>query len=167
MNSENLYLSIYESPVGKLFILSQKNGLILISFSMVEVKKMIKKHYPNHQLLKDNQINKKIVKYFDSYFQKKKIDIEIPLFLHGTEFQRKVWLELKEIPYGSTISYKELAGKVGIKKGFQAVGQVNSKNPFPILLPCHRVIASDGSLGGYSGGLKKKKYLLELEGYKF
>jgi methylated-DNA-[protein]-cysteine S-methyltransferase len=167
MNSDNLYLSTYESPVGKLFILSLKKGLVLISFSMSEVKNMIKKYYPDYQILKDNQINTKMIKYFNSYFQKKKIDIEIPLFFHGTEFQKKVWLELKEIPYGSTISYKELAGKVGIKKGFQAVGQANSKNPFPILIPCHRVIATDGSLGGYSGGLKKKKILLELEGYQF
>jgi methylated-DNA-[protein]-cysteine S-methyltransferase len=167
MKDLNLFLNTYESPVGKLYILSVKNGLVLIAFAMKEVKEMIAKHYPDYEISKDNQINKKMIKYLDSYFNKKKIDIEIPLFMHGTEFQRKVWLELKEIPYGKTISYKELSNNIGIKKGYQAVGQANSRNPFPILIPCHRVIASDGTLGGYSGGLKKKKILLALEGCKF
>ena len=81
----------------------------------------------------------------------------------GTVFQQKVWKELSKIPYGKTISYKELAKKVGSPRGFRAVGNANGKNPFPLIIPCHRVIANDGSLGGYSCGLGLKMILLGIE----
>lgn len=89
-----------------------------------------------------------------------KIDIE-----KGTEFEKKVWLALREIPFGETRSYKWLAERVGTPKGSRAVGQALSKNPLPIILPCHRVIESDGSLGGYSGGVDIKRRLLDIEYY--
>ncbi len=165
--TNKIYLNTYDSPVGNINILSVDNGLLLIAFNMKEVKKVISQEFSDYEVSKDNKINKKMIKYLDAYFSSKKVSIEIPLFLNGTEFQKKVWLELKEIPYGETISYKELAKRVGIKKGYQAVGQANSKNPFPILLPCHRVINTDGKMGGYSGGLNKKKILLKLEGIEF
>ena len=84
----------------------------------------------------------------------------------GTEFQQKVWRALQEIEYGETISYATLAQRVDSPKGFRAVAQANGKNPFSIIVPCHRVIASDGKLGGYTGGLDKKEYLLALEGVR-
>lgn len=87
------------------------------------------------------------------------------VFLHGTDFEKKVWLFLKEIPYGETRAYKWLAEKVGIPKGSRAVGQALSRNPIPVVLPCHRVIESDGSLGGYSAGIDIKRRLLDLEYY--
>ncbi len=77
---------------------------------------------------------------------------------------KKVWSALCEIPYGKTVSYKEIAEKVGVPKGARAVGIANNRNPIPIFIPCHRVIGADGSLTGYGGGLDMKKYLLELEG---
>lgn len=160
----SLYLNEYNSPIGSLYMLSSKKGLICLAFSMKEIKDLLKKRFSGFEILKDSAVNKKVIKYLDAYFNGKKISLEIPLFLNGTEFQQKVWLELKEIPYGEVISYKELAERVGLKKGFQAVGQANSKNPFPIILPCHRVVTSDGKLGGYAGGLNKKKALLKLEG---
>ncbi|MGO3756924.1 methylated-DNA--[protein]-cysteine S-methyltransferase [Psychrobacter celer] len=93
--------------------------------------------------------------------------LNLPLdFSMGTEFQQKVWRALQEIEYGETISYATLAQRVDSPKGFRAVAQANGKNPFSIIVPCHRVIASDGKLGGYTGGLDKKKYLLALEGVK-
>ena len=89
---------------------------------------------------------------------------DLPLDLQGTPFQVKVWQELQRIPYGTTISYKELARRAGSPLACRAAGQANGRNPVPIIVPCHRVIAADGSLGGYSSGLDRKRWLLEHEG---
>ena len=86
-------------------------------------------------------------------------------FISGTEFEKKVWLALRGVPYGETRTYKWLAEKVGSPKGSRAVGQALSRNPVPIVIPCHRVIESDGSLGGYSGGIDVKRRLLDMEYY--
>lgn len=93
---------------------------------------------------------------------RKKFDV--PLDIEGTEFQKKVWNELKKIPYGKTISYKTLSEKLGDIKAIRAVGKANGQNPIAIIIPCHRVIGSDGSLTGYAGGLAIKEKLLHLEG---
>lgn len=85
-------------------------------------------------------------------------------FSQGTPFQVKVWKTLLKIPYGEVRSYKWICGELGLKGGAQAVGQANKKNPYPILIPCHRVIAADGSMGGYAYGVEMKKALLKLEG---
>ncbi len=88
----------------------------------------------------------------------------LSLDLQGTPFQLRVWQELQRLPRGRAISYRELAQRAGSPKAFRAVGQANGKNPIPIIVPCHRVIAADGSLGGYSSGLDKKRWLLHHEG---
>lgn len=162
---ETLFVNEFKSEIGRLQILSFEKGLVRIAFSISEAKEIIKKKYKEHKISSDNKINKNTIKYLESYFKKKAADVEIPMFLIGTEFQQKVWSELIKIPYGEVISYKELAKRIGLHKGFQAVGGANAKNPIPIIVPCHRVIMSDGSLCGYAGGVKVKKYLLELEGY--
>lgn len=97
------------------------------------------------------------------YFAGKRADFDLPLSPAGTAFQRSVWLQLQEIPYGETISYGELARRVGNPKASRAVGSVNGANPLPIVIPCHRVIAGDGTLGGFGGGLPTKQTLLALE----
>jgi len=89
---------------------------------------------------------------------------DLPLAPQGTPFQQKVWAALRAIPYGQVCSYKDLARAAGCPRGFQAVGQANRRNPIPILIPCHRVIAADGTLGGYAGGLDLKQALLTIEG---
>lgn len=100
-----------------------------------------------------------------NYAAGKRKTLDLPLdFSIGTEFQQRVWGALQGIEYGETISYATLAQRVDSPKGFRAVAQANGKNPFSIIVPCHRVIASDGKLGGYTGGLDKKEYLLALEG---
>ena len=99
----------------------------------------------------------------EEYFAGVRQNFDLPLDPGGTDFQRRVWRALLDIPYGKAISYKELAQRVDRPKGFQAVGQANGKNPLPILIPCHRVIAAAGSLGGYSAGLDRKRFLLDLE----
>jgi methylated-DNA-[protein]-cysteine S-methyltransferase len=105
-----------------------------------------------------------IFKQLREYFDHERQEFEIPLDLRGTDFQKGVWKELSKIPYGRTISYKELAIKMGGETKTRAVGQANALNPVPIVVPCHRVINTGGKLGGYSGGLEVKEKLLELEG---
>ncbi len=98
------------------------------------------------------------------YFAGQRTEFDLPLSLQGTPFQRDVWGALAEIPYGHTIAYAELAEMVGRPRAYRAVGQANGANPIPIILPCHRVLASGGGLGGYGGGLETKHALLALEG---
>lgn len=99
----------------------------------------------------------------DAYFAGTLERFTVPLAPQGTDFQREVWSALQEIPYGETISYRELAQRVGRPRGFQAVGQANGRNPIGIIIPCHRVIQADGSLGGYAGGVERKAWLLRHE----
>ncbi len=99
----------------------------------------------------------------EEYFAGERTEFDVTMELDGTPFQQEVWAELSRIPYGETISYGELARRVGRPRGPRAVGQANGRNPIPIIVPCHRVLASDG-IGGYGGGLKIKRALLALEG---
>jgi len=102
-------------------------------------------------------------KQLKQYFAGERRTFDIPLKPIGTNFQLSVWNELKIIPYGETISYQQLAERVGDKKKSRAVGNANGKNPIPIIIPCHRVIRKSGDLGGFGGGIKIKRKLLELE----
>jgi len=103
------------------------------------------------------------VRQLREYFAGRRSEFDLPLGPEGTTFQRSVWRTLQEIPYGQTVSYGELARRVGNPKASRAVGSANGKNPLPIVIPCHRVIASDGTLGGFGGGLPTKEALLALE----
>jgi O-6-methylguanine DNA methyltransferase len=97
------------------------------------------------------------------YFTGRRCAFDLPLHLEGTSFQKKVWRQLMRIPHGQTASYADIARAIGHPKAVRAVGNANGKNPLPILIPCHRVIASDGTLGGYSSGLQRKRWLLRHE----
>ena len=99
----------------------------------------------------------------DEYFHGKRKEFDFPLEMRGTEFQKKVWMALSDIPYGETRTYKEIATAVGSPKASRAVGMANNKNPIAIVVPCHRVIGSNGKLVGYAGGLEMKTALLEIE----
>ena len=103
------------------------------------------------------------IRQLREYFAGRRVNFDLPLAPEGTAFQRAVWRGLQEIPYGTTISYGELARRVGNPKASRAVGSANGANPLPIVIPCHRVIAGDGSLGGFGGGLSTKQSLLALE----
>lgn len=97
------------------------------------------------------------------YFQGRRKEFQLRLNPHGTEFQKKVWAALRDIPYGTTRTYKEIAAQIGQPNASRAVGHANSKNPLPFCVPCHRVVSADGGLGGYALGLELKQRLLELE----
>jgi methylated-DNA-[protein]-cysteine S-methyltransferase len=104
-----------------------------------------------------------VVDQLGEYFAGERSRFDIPMALEGTGFQRRVWSELCSIPYGTTISYGELAHRIDNPKACRAVGSANGRNPIAVIVPCHRVVAGDGSLGGYGGGLDRKAVLLELE----
>ena len=97
------------------------------------------------------------------YFAGERTDLDFPLAPAGTPFQLRVWAELRRIPYGQAISYAELARRIGRPTAVRAVGHANGRNPLPVVVPCHRVVGSDGTLTGYAGGLERKRHLLELE----
>lgn len=103
------------------------------------------------------------LRQLEEYFSGKRCTFDLPLHLVGTPFQKKVWRQLMKIPYGQTVSYAELARRIGRPKAYRAVANACGQNPLPIIVPCHRVIASGGKLGGYSGGLKRKRWLLRHE----
>jgi len=104
-----------------------------------------------------------VIRQLQAYFSGELKEFNVPLAMEGTEFQLRVWNALRAIPYGETISYAQLAERIGNPKAVRAVGLANGSNPIPIIVPCHRVIGSDGSLTGFGGGLSTKKRLLELE----
>jgi methylated-DNA-[protein]-cysteine S-methyltransferase len=103
------------------------------------------------------------IRQLRDYFAGRRTEFDLPLAPEGTPFQRAVWRQLQDIPYGETISYGELARRVGNPKASRAVGSANGANPIPIVIPCHRVIAAGGKLGGFGGGLPVKQALLDLE----
>jgi methylated-DNA-[protein]-cysteine S-methyltransferase len=105
-----------------------------------------------------------VVRQLDGYFAGTSTTFEVPLCLVGTAFQQSVWHALRTIPYGTTVSYRDLAQTLGHPSAVRAVGAANGANPIPIIIPCHRVIGADGSLVGFGGGLQTKRYLLSLEG---
>lgn len=111
-----------------------------------------------------NRHAEKAVQQLREYFAGERRRFNVPLHLEGTKFQRRAWAEMSEIPYGTTISYAQQARRIGNPGATRAVGTANGANPIPIIIPCHRVIASDGSLGGYALGLTMKRRLLALEG---
>ncbi len=102
-------------------------------------------------------------KQLDEYFHRERRDFDIPLLFVGTDFQKKVWNELLNIPYGTSISYSEMSRRLGVPKAVRALANANGANALSVIVPCHRVIGSDGSLTGYGGGLERKRFLLDLE----
>jgi methylated-DNA-[protein]-cysteine S-methyltransferase len=148
------YYDTFESPLGTLSLVF--TGKILIGVTFKKPTGVIRKGEA------PSLIKKELREYFENGRQAftQKID-----FAKGTGFDRNVWLALKEVPYGETRTYKWLAEKLGNPAASRAVGQALSRNPIPILLPCHRIIESDGSIGGYSAGSDIKRRLLEIEYY--
>lgn len=147
-----------ESPVGPLLLAGDAGGLRSVSF---ESSKRAATVQPNWK--EDKAPFAEVIRQLQAYFRGELKDFDLPLALEGTEFQVRVWRNLQAIPYGETISYGQLAQRIGNPRAVRAVGLANGCNPIPIIIPCHRVIGSDGSLTGFGGGLPNKKKLLALE----
>jgi methylated-DNA-[protein]-cysteine S-methyltransferase len=147
-----------ESPVGPLLLAGDRDSLRFVSFGNSQRCLM-----PRPDWTKDKAPFGEVMRQLRAYFEGKLKEFDLPLTLEGTEFQRRVWTSLLTIPYGETISYAGLAERIGNPKAVRAVGLANGSNPIPIIIPCHRVIGSNGSLTGFGGGLATKKALLALE----
>lgn len=158
MKEHNTFYSYFKSPVGSLVLTSDGTHLTGLLFD-----KSDRKVLPSW-ILNDNAVPFATAKkQLTTYFKKQLKIFDFPMKLNGTPFQKAVWEQLKKIPYGETISYAEQARRLGKPKAARAVGNANGRNPIAIIVPCHRVIASDNTLGGYGGGLPCKKILLSLE----
>jgi methylated-DNA-[protein]-cysteine S-methyltransferase len=157
---EDAVYDTMESPIGRLMIIVSRKGVhALISASDEESQELmgLLPHDAGHPML--STVRAQLAEYFGG--RRRRFDL--PLVLEGTEFQKQVWTELAKIPYGETISYGEQARRIGKPKAMRAVGGANGRNPISIIIPCHRVIGTDGSLTGFGWGTPNKKTLLELE----
>jgi methylated-DNA-[protein]-cysteine S-methyltransferase len=153
-----IFYTTFESPVGPLLLAGDCQALRSLSF------KSSKRSAPPRAHWKLNtEPFAEVIRQLQAYFRGELKEFDLPLAMEGTEFQLRVWNALRAIPYGETISYAQLAERIGNPKAVRAVGLANGSNPIPIIVPCHRVIGSDGSLTGFGGGLPTKKLLLELE----
>ena len=157
----------YSSPCGELLLGSFDGRLCLCNWTDEKhpgrihgrLKKLLNAEYMEGT----SDIIEKAAAELDEYFRGERMDFDIPLLLAGSDFQKRVWQPLPSIPYGQTVSYGELAAAIGAPKSVRAVANANGANAISIILPCHRVIGSDGRLTGYGGGLRAKQYLLDLE----
>ena len=161
--------SVIETPLGPILLFFSDKGLVGLAFGGEEdleqetfqIRTAATPALPEGVLKTWHNL---VARALEDFFAGRPVNLDaLPLDLQGSPFLLKVWRELQKIPHGQTISYKELATRVGSPKGFRAVGQANARNPIPLLIPCHRVIAADGSLGGYSSGLDRKRWLLRHE----
>ncbi len=154
-----MHYSRYESPVGPLIVAVSGQGLAVLEFERTYLKGKDRKGW-----VKSEEKTRPYVRQLEEYFGGKRREFTFPLDLRGTDFQKRCWQALLKIPYGQTRTYADQARAVGSPRGYRAVGMANHDNPVAIVVPCHRVIASDGGLGGYGGGLDIKLQLLRLEG---
>lgn len=148
------YKAFYKTEIGVLEIVGTENAIKSINF-------IAKKSMPNNKI---PECLKECIKQLDEYFKGKRKEFSLNLDPDGTDFQKQVWKQLTKIPFGRTVSYGDVARGIGNSKASRAVGGAIGSNKISIIIPCHRVIGSDGSLTGFGGGLWRKKWLLKHEG---
>ncbi len=165
--TDKVYYSGFDSPFGPVFVASTSKGVCLVSFSKITETKflsLLRKRFQK-DIIRNDKVLAKVRKSLLDYFNGCPVRFKVPLDLSiGTQFQRKVWRKVREIPYGELRSYKWVARSTGRAHASRAVGNAVGRNPVAPIVPCHRVVCSDGSLGGYSSGITIKKRLLNLEG---
>lgn len=162
-----LYKNTFETQMGSMTSLVADEGVFLLQFTdslnHQKLEGMAQKF--NRQIIeKEHSINIKLQEELVEYLAGKRKDFTVPTIMKGTTFQTKVWHVLKDIPYGTTLDYQSIGNKIGYPKANRAIGNANGSNAIMILIPCHRVIRSDGSIGGYAGGVARKNFLIKLEG---
>ena len=151
--SSMLNYFVYPSPIGPISIAAQNDALVYLSFGSSS--------FPGKKAA--SSLTNKAANQLKEYLAGKRHSFDLPLCIQGSAFQEEVWREVCKIPYGETRSYSEIASAVGSPRAARAVGMANNKNPLPIFIPCHRVVGANGKPVGYAGGLKIKKFLLDLE----
>ena len=152
---------VIDSPIGPLYISASDDSISKISFHASSV--VINKETNDVSTIPETSILSECKKQLDDYFKGERTNFTFPIKLNGTEFQQSVWNQLLLIPYGRTTSYMQLSKQIGNTKAIRAVGTANGKNNIAIVIPCHRVIGSNGTLVGYGGELWRKKWLLDHE----
>ena len=162
-----IYITEYSSPVGVLLVGSLDDKLCMCDWrerkGRTTIDNRLQGKLGSNFKVQDTEFNKRVIAQLEGYFSKQLRHFDLPLQLVGTEFQKKVWHALMETEYGTTLSYGELATKLGSKSAVRAVANANGANALSIIVPCHRIIGSNGKLTGYAGGLDAKKALLALE----
>ncbi len=162
-----LHQHTFETPLGKMVTCATAEGVYLLSFNdQTRIEESIQKIADELGLAISKKTNGHILKLTQElaeYFNGTLTEFTVPLVLDGTPFQQSVWKELQNVPYGVTRSYKQQTAVLGDPKAIRAVATANGKNKLAIVVPCHRIIGSDGSLTGYAGGLERKRFLLNLE----
>lgn len=151
----NTFIAYYSSPIGLLELIADQDSLLRINRTDKSGEVLSSADHP---------IIRQTVKELDEYFAGKRSGFDVPVRFLGTDFQNQVWNALLQIPYGETTTYSRIAQLVGRPKAVRAVGTAIGRNPVPLIVPCHRVVASDGGLAGFAWGLDAKKYLLRQEG---
>lgn len=151
IDMEKVYF--YETPVGKLCIGAEDGCITHVAWEKI----------PREYILEETELILQCKMQLDEYFSGERTAFDLPLAPKGTDFQKKVWNALREIPYGETRTYGEIAAAIGNPKAARAVGMANNRNPIGIIIPCHRVVGVNGKLVGYAGGVEKKEWLLTLE----
>lgn len=161
-----IHYTITNSPIGKLLISKSNKGIthILFEYQILQFESIIKKKFPNQTIVRDDKSLTQTVLQLKEYFSGGREFFNLALDFAMPPFHQKALDAVKKIPFGKTISYSDVAERAGNIKAARAAGSANANNPIPIIIPCHRVLASGRGLGGYAGGLKIKKYLLNLEG---
>jgi len=157
-----------KTPAGELLVAATTEGICRICFPAEEEERRLswfRKHLGSPPKGSGGKWIPVAIGQLEDYFHGKRISFQIPLDLRGTEFQLRVWKALEQIPFGGTLTYGEVAGRIGNPKANQAVGAAVGKNPVAIVIPCHRVIGHNGALVGFGGGLPTKRRLLKLEGW--
>jgi len=160
-----IYYSFFDSPIlKKVFVASTERGVCMVDFlkSEKDFLKRLKKRFPG-EIIRDDRKNKNVLNQLKKYLKGDLKRFDCKTDFKGTPFQKKVWSALAKIPYGQTRSYKEIARSIGYPKAFRAVGNANGRNSIPLILPCHRVIESNGGLGGFGHGIEIKRRLLDFE----
>ncbi len=162
---ENIYYCSFESPLlRKVFVASTERGVCMVDFVKTEgaFLKRLRERFPG-KIVRDDRKNRIVVNQLKKYLKGELQRFDCKLDFRGTAFQKKVWSALAKIPYGRTRSYGAIAKAIGHPKAFRAVGNANGRNSIPLIIPCHRVIESNGGLGGFGHGVKVKRQLLEFE----
>ena len=158
----NKTATFYQSPIGKIFINYTDDIIVSLLFEKENDQQQTEEIVGNEPPLPHALLNKCLLQ-LQEYFEGNRKEFDLPVQQNGTAFQQKIWYALTQIPYGKTMSYLELSKRTGDAKAIRAVGTTNGKNQLSIVVPCHRVIGSNGTLTGYGGGLWRKQWLLEHE----
>ena len=167
----HIKIQYYKSPIGEIILGSYDNKLCIADWKYRKMRESvdnrIQKGLKAEYVEESSEVITQTIQEMEEYFNLERKEFTVPLLLVGTDFQKSVWEGLIQIPYGTTASYLDLAKSIGNEKAVRAVASANGANAIAILIPCHRIIGSDGKLVGYAGGLSTKKKLLELESNLF